>query len=105
MHEYLQHCIILYNCNHERYCSGDFIEKNITPLTVDLLKYQRKDNYTLIVLKCNLFSILVIVVDVDPRSIKIRQSEIQHEKLLSVVVLMIFIWDPTSCICVVLLIL
>jgi hypothetical protein len=35
---------------------------------------------------------------------KNRQSEIQHEKLCSFVVFMIFIWDPTSCICVVLLI-
>jgi hypothetical protein len=50
-----KHSIILYNCNHERYCSGDFIEKNITPLIVDLLKCQRKDNYTLIVLEMQSF--------------------------------------------------
>jgi len=47
---------------------------------------------------------IVIVVDFDPRSINIRQSEIQNEKLCSFVVLMIFICDPTSCICVILLI-
>jgi len=47
---------------------------------------------------------IVIVVDFDPRSINIRQSEIQNEKLCSLVVLMIFIFDPTSCICVILLI-
>ena len=52
-----KHSILLYNCKHERRCTGDFIEKIITPLTVDLLKYQRKGNCTLIVLEMQSFYI------------------------------------------------
>jgi len=59
-----KHSIILYNGNHERRCSGDLIEKIITPLTVDLLKYERKCNYTLIVLEMESFDIHRLPIEI-----------------------------------------
>jgi hypothetical protein len=98
-----KHSMISYNCNHERRCSGNFIGKIITPLTVELLKYQRNGNYTLMVLEMQYFHISNSS-RFWPEVNKNYTIWNKNEKLCSFVVLMIFISDPTSCICVILFI-